>query len=39
SRGIDHIDALFITHEDSDHSGSIPFILEAVDVDRMYVSP
>ncbi|MGR9049302.1 DNA internalization-related competence protein ComEC/Rec2 [Halobacillus faecis] len=39
SRGIHRIDALFITHEDSDHSGSVPFILQELKVDRIYVSP
>ncbi|WP_167506125.1 DNA internalization-related competence protein ComEC/Rec2 [Halobacillus faecis] len=39
SRGIQQIDALFITHEDSDHSGSVPFILDEMSVGRIYVSP
>lgn len=39
SRGINRIHALFITHEDSDHSGSVPFILEEMRIDRIYVSP
>lgn len=39
SRGIDKIDALFVSHEDSDHSGSVPFLLEEISVDKVYVSP
>ncbi|WP_394217868.1 DNA internalization-related competence protein ComEC/Rec2 [Halobacillus trueperi] len=39
SRGIHRIDALFISHEDSDHSGSVPFVLEEMEVSRIYVSP
>lgn len=38
SRGIREIDALFISHEDSDHMGSLPFMLDNVDVNKIIVS-
>ncbi len=38
SRGIREVDALFISHEDSDHMGSLPFMLDSVDVKKIVVS-
>lgn len=38
SKGIHHIDALFLTHEDIDHMGSLPFMLEDGIVKTIYVS-
>ncbi|MGP4107209.1 DNA internalization-related competence protein ComEC/Rec2 [Virgibacillus sp. L01] len=38
SRGIREVDALFISHEDSDHMGSLPFMLDNVDVKKIIVS-
>ncbi|WLV23619.1 DNA internalization-related competence protein ComEC/Rec2 [Aciduricibacillus chroicocephali] len=39
SRGIQHIDAVFISHEDLDHDGSLPFILEELSVGKVIASP
>ncbi|SEH60071.1 competence protein ComEC [Halobacillus karajensis] len=39
SKGIHRIDAMFITHDDTDHSGSAPYIVDDIDVHRIYVSP
>lgn len=36
-QGIQKVDALILTHEDLDHVGSAPFIVEEMDVDRIYV--
>lgn len=36
---ITKIDCIFISHEDLDHDGSIPFILEDYDVEQIVVSP
>src|SRR5690625_6775407 len=33
-RGITDIDAIIVSHEDIDHNGSIPFIVEDFNVDR-----
>lgn len=38
SKGINRIDALFLSHEDADHIGSAPFILEEMDVDNVITS-
>ncbi|MGY0694323.1 DNA internalization-related competence protein ComEC/Rec2 [Virgibacillus sp. FSP13] len=38
SRGISKIDAVFLTHEDTDHIGSIPFLIEEMDVEEVIVS-
>ncbi|WP_128526399.1 DNA internalization-related competence protein ComEC/Rec2 [Halobacillus litoralis] len=38
SKGIDHMNAMFISHQDSDHSGSAPFILNEIDVEQIIVS-
>ncbi|WP_226583191.1 DNA internalization-related competence protein ComEC/Rec2 [Halobacillus litoralis] len=38
SKGIDEIHAVFISHEDSDHNGSVTYLLEEMDVNRMFVS-
>lgn len=38
SNGIHHIDALFITHEDTDHFGSLSFMLQDDVVREIYVS-
>ncbi|MBP1947598.1 DNA internalization-related competence protein ComEC/Rec2 [Virgibacillus litoralis] len=38
SRGIRELDALFISHEDSDHMGSLPFMLDNVEVNKVIVS-
>ncbi len=39
SRGIREIDAVFITHEDIDHAGSLRFILEEMHVENLFISP
>lgn len=38
-RGIRHIDAMFLSHEDLDHDGSLPFIAEEVSVGSVIISP
>src|SRR5690606_25111533 len=38
SRGINKIDAIFLSHEDSDHVGSVPFIIEDMRVDLIVMS-
>lgn len=38
SRGIQHIDAVFLTHEDIDHIGSAPNLLKEFHVDNVIVS-
>ncbi|WP_156291125.1 DNA internalization-related competence protein ComEC/Rec2 [Oceanobacillus salinisoli] len=37
SKGIQQIDALFLTHEDVDHMGSVSFIIKEVDVETIYI--
>ncbi|MFS0672872.1 DNA internalization-related competence protein ComEC/Rec2 [Ornithinibacillus sp. 179-J 7C1 HS] len=37
-RGIKNIDAIFISHEDTDHNGSIPYLLEDFEVKKVIVS-
>ena len=39
SRGIDTIDALIVSHEDSDHNGSVPYLIEGLKVKALVVSP
>lgn len=39
SRGIGTIDALFISHKDSDHSGSVRYLLEEFNISHVIVSP
>lgn len=38
-QGIDHLDAVIISHADADHFNAIPDLLEKFSVDRVYVSP
>ncbi|GAA0295670.1 competence protein ComEC [Gracilibacillus halotolerans] len=38
-RGITSIDGIFLTHEDTDHIGSVPFILDQYKVDTIYTHP
>ncbi|MFA1820472.1 DNA internalization-related competence protein ComEC/Rec2 [Virgibacillus oceani] len=38
SRGIQKIDAVFISHEDMDHMGSVSFMVEELDIDQILVS-
>ncbi|WP_164668552.1 DNA internalization-related competence protein ComEC/Rec2 [Virgibacillus doumboii] len=38
SRGIRKIDALIISHEDTDHMGSLPYLLGDIGVQKMFVS-
>jgi competence protein ComEC len=39
SRGITHLDAIIISHADSDHYNAIPAVLERFSVGAIYVSP
>ncbi|MFI4876890.1 MAG: ComEC/Rec2 family competence protein [Blastopirellula sp. JB062] len=39
SRGITHLDAIVISHADSDHYNGVPGLLERFSVGRVYVSP
>ncbi|MBN8236696.1 DNA internalization-related competence protein ComEC/Rec2 [Halobacillus kuroshimensis] len=39
SRGIHTVDTLLITHEDSDHDGSVPYLLQHHNVNRLVTSP
>ncbi|MYL37235.1 DNA internalization-related competence protein ComEC/Rec2 [Halobacillus litoralis] len=39
SRGIDTIDTILITHEDSDHNGSVPYLIDQLDVGNVVTSP
>jgi len=39
SKGIQSIDAIFISHEDMDHMGSVDFLVEEFSVDQIYISP
>lgn len=39
SRGIRNIDGLFISHKDSDHSGSVRYLLEEFNISHVFVSP
>lgn len=38
SRGITEVDAVFISHEDLDHNGSIPFMIEQMNVKKVIIS-
>lgn len=38
SRGIHQIDALIVTHDDLDHMGSVPFIVQEMNVKKIVVS-
>src|SRR5690625_1010873 len=38
SRGITKIDAIFISHEDIDHMGSVEFLVEEMSVDQIMIS-
>lgn len=38
SRGINKIDALIISHEDLDHNGSAPYLMDNFDVDHYLIS-
>jgi competence protein ComEC len=38
ARGIQKIDALFLTHEDMDHMGSVSFMVEELKVDQILIS-
>lgn len=38
SKGIQEIDAIIITHGDTDHMGSVPFILQEIDVNSVIVN-
>ena len=38
SNGIAKIDALFLTHEDTDHVGSVPFMIQHLNVDQVFLS-
>ncbi|GAB3050678.1 DNA internalization-related competence protein ComEC/Rec2 [Virgibacillus ainsalahensis] len=38
SRGISKIDAVFLTHEDIDHNGSLSYIIEEIDVEKVILS-
>jgi len=39
SRGITHLDAVVISHPDSDHYNAVPGLLEKFSVGKIYVSP
>lgn len=39
SRGITFINGIFLTHEDMDHIGSVPFLLEHYNVGMIYTHP
>jgi competence protein ComEC len=39
SRGISHVDAVIVSHADSDHFNALPELLERVSVGVVYVSP
>lgn len=38
AKGIANIDAIFLTHEDVDHVGSVPFIIDDLKVNRIFLS-
>ncbi len=38
SRGVERLDAVVVTHPDSDHLGGVPSVLEAVEVGRFFHS-
>lgn len=37
SKGINHLDYLYLTHQDADHIGNFPSILKKINVDKMIV--
>ena len=39
SRGLRRIDALVLTHDDGDHIGGVPFLLNAFNIGAVYVNP
>ncbi|MCA0970017.1 DNA internalization-related competence protein ComEC/Rec2 [Halobacillus litoralis] len=39
SKGIAQLDALIVSHEDSDHNGSIPYVMDAIEVHTLIVHP
>ncbi|WP_373892865.1 DNA internalization-related competence protein ComEC/Rec2 [Virgibacillus natechei] len=39
ARGITQIDAIFLSHEDMDHIGSVPYMIEDLDVEKIIISP
>ncbi|PAV28999.1 DNA internalization-related competence protein ComEC/Rec2 [Virgibacillus profundi] len=38
SRGISHVDALFLTHEDIDHVGSVSYMIEELNIEKIVTS-
>ncbi|MBY7143327.1 DNA internalization-related competence protein ComEC/Rec2 [Virgibacillus sp. NKC19-3] len=38
ARGINKIDAIFLSHEDMDHIGSVPFMIEEMNVEKVIIS-
>ncbi|WP_051353125.1 DNA internalization-related competence protein ComEC/Rec2 [Thalassobacillus devorans] len=39
SKGISDIDAIFLSHEDSDHVGSVPYVIDQFHVEKLITSP
>lgn len=39
SRGLRRIDALVLTHDDGDHIGGVPYLLDAFGIGAVYVNP
>lgn len=39
SKGIHSIDAIFISHEDMDHMGSVDYLVDEFSVENIYISP
>ncbi|MGT2927896.1 DNA internalization-related competence protein ComEC/Rec2 [Streptococcus danieliae] len=39
SRGIDHLDQVFLTHPDADHVGDLLVVDQAIPISHIYVSP
>src|SRR5699024_733287 len=39
SKGIHSIDAIFISHEDMDHMGSVDYLVDEFSVKNIYISP
>lgn len=37
--GAAHLDAVIVTHADTDHAGGVPAVLEQIDVDRLVTDP
>ncbi|ASK63134.1 DNA internalization-related competence protein ComEC/Rec2 [Virgibacillus phasianinus] len=38
ANGIAGVDALFLTHEDVDHVGSVPYMIEGLNVERVFIN-